>query len=267
MNERNSLRQTFDSAAAGYQSARPDYPPELFDDLLAITRLSPPADLLEIGCGPGKATLPLVERGFAITALELGPQLAEAAQANLRAHDNVEVINTAFEHWDPPDGSLFDLVYAATAWSWLDPDVKYRRAAALLRSGGHLAVWDATHAFPPDFDSFFTEVQRVYDEIGEGHPGDWPPPLPEDVADESSSLESSGFFDVVGVRRYLWAIDYDADSYIALLDTFSGHIAMEPAKRAFLYTEIRRLLAERTTQTVRRHWLAVLAVGRLARPA
>ena len=261
----NELRRTFDSAAAQYQSARPEYPAELFDDLVSITRLSPPAALLEVGCGPGKATLPLAERGFAITALELGARLAATARANLRQFDDVEVIHAAFEEWEPPEGTVFDLVYAATSWAWLDPDVKYRKAAGLLGPAGHLAIWDAVHAFPSDFDAFFAEIQRVYDEIGESHPGEWPPPAPEEMAGESPAMENSGLFDLVAVRRYLWAVDYDAESYIALLDTFSGHIAMEASKREHLYAEIRRLIGARPMNTVRRHWLAVLTVGHVSR--
>jgi hypothetical protein len=53
------LRATFDRAAPFYQDARPDYPDALFSDLRAITGVTPPARLLEVGCGPGKATLPL----------------------------------------------------------------------------------------------------------------------------------------------------------------------------------------------------------------
>ena len=265
MTGRDELKRTFDSAAVRYQSARPDYPAELFDDLVSITRLAPPAAVLEVGCGPGKATVPLAERGFAITALELGARLAAVAQANLRQFDDVQVIHAAFEDWEPPHGTVFDLVYAATAWAWLDPDVKYRKAAALLRPAGHLAIWDAVHAFPSDFDRFFADIQRVYDEIGESHPGEWPPPAPEEMTGESPAMENSGLFDLVAVRRYLWAVEYDAESYIALLDTFSGHIAMDPSKRHHLYAEIRRMIGARAPNTVRRHWLAILTVGRTVR--
>ncbi|MBB6548202.1 hypothetical protein ABT362_08515 [Nonomuraea rubra] len=52
------MRATFNRAADTYQDARPDYPPGLYADLLATTALEPPARLLEVGCGPGKATLP-----------------------------------------------------------------------------------------------------------------------------------------------------------------------------------------------------------------
>ena len=44
------------------------------------------------------------------------------------------------------------------------------------------------------------------------------------------------------MRHVDWETTYDADGYLALLDTFSGHIAMEDAKRAHLYAEIRRRL-------------------------
>src|SRR4051794_8829959 len=109
---RRALRTTFDAAADQYQTARPDYPTELFDDLLSVTGLQPPARLLEIGCGPGKATVPMAERGFAITAVELGPDLAHAARANLARFPDVDVINADFERWPPPPDRSFDLAYA-----------------------------------------------------------------------------------------------------------------------------------------------------------
>jgi SAM-dependent methyltransferase len=256
------LRATFDRVAPLYQSARPDYPDELFADLLAMTGVRPPAHLLEVGCGPGKATLPLARRGFRITAIELGGALAAEARHRLGGFRDVSVITSPFEEWEPP-GDPFDLVYAATAWRWVDPDVKYAKAASLLSPGGHLAVWDAGHAFPEGFDPFFSEIQKVYDEIGESRGSPWPPPRPEDQPDPTAAdLESSGHFGVVGTRRYVWARRYTAAGYIALLDTFSGHIAMEPAKREHLYQAIHDRLAARPDGTLTRHWLAVLTVGR-----
>lgn len=257
------LRATFNAAAASYQDARPDYLPELYDDLLELTGLTPPAHLLEVGAGPGKATLPLARKGFRITAIELGADLAEQARRNLAAFPGVSVVTAPFEEWQAEDE--YDLVYAATAWHWIERDVKYAKAAAVLRPGGHLAVWGAGHAFPEGFDPFFTEIQQVYEEIGEGKPDDqFPPPLPEEVRDPiTGELEASGRFEVVGVRRYVWGLRYTADQYLALLDTFSGHIAMGQAKRDRLYGEVRRLLAERPDNSLVRHWMSTLTVGRV----
>ncbi len=73
---------------------------------------------------------------------------------------------------------------------------------------------------------------------------------------------ASALFEDVEVRRYLWESSYTAEEYIALLDTFSGHIAMEPAKRRRLDAEIRARLGARPDGRVRRHWAAILHVAR-----
>ncbi len=174
--DRERLASTFNSVAKTYQRARPDYPEELFGELIATTRLSPGDRVLEIGCATGKATLPLARRGFEITCIEPGPDLVVAARRNLVGL-GAEVILGHFEDWDRD--LAFDLVFAATAWQWVDPKVRYRKAWESLRRGGHLAFWDASHVFPDGGDPFFRELQEVYEEIGEGLPPDanpWPRP-------------------------------------------------------------------------------------------
>lgn len=255
-----ALRTIFDEAAERYADARPRYPTELFDDLARLARLEPGADVLEVGCGPGVATRPLAERGYRVHAVELGEAMAATARRNLQGLGDVTVEHADFERWDPR-GATFDLVCAATAWHWLDPAVAYPKTAALLRPGGALAVWSAGHAFPADADPFFEEIQTVYEEIGEGMPGGWAPRRPEDEPTRVREIEASGHFRVVDVRRYVWAYRYTADEYLALLDTFSGHLAMRPEARAHLYREIRRRLAMRADGRVLRHWLAMLHVA------
>jgi SAM-dependent methyltransferase len=258
--QREPLRQTFESAAELYDSGRPEYPAALFDDVVALAGLERGARLLEIGCATGKATRPFLARGFTVVCVELGAQLAEVARRNLEGLP-VTIDVAPFETWDG-EGASFDLVYAATAWHWIDPKLRYEKAHRLLRPGGHLAVWSAAHAFPEGFDPFFTEIQDVYDEIGESYDEEWPPPRPELVADDAGEIEASGLFEDVHVRRYVWARHYTADEYIALLDTFSGHIAMEHERRDRLYAEIRRRIAARADARVLRHWFAILHVAR-----
>ena len=256
---REPLRETFETAADRYDAARPEYPSELFDDVVSLAKLEPGARLLEIGCATGKATRPFLERGFSVTCVELGARLAERARNNLAGLPVVIDVGP-FESWRGEPES-FDLVFAATAWHWLDPTLRYEKAHRLLRPRGALAFWSALHAFPTGFDPFFTEIQAVYDEIGESYEGEWPPPAPEEVADDSAEIEASGLFEDVRVRRYLWRRRYTADEYVALLDTFSGHIAMADAKRARLYAEVRRRLASRPDGCVLRDWCAILHVA------
>jgi tRNA G46 methylase TrmB len=65
------LRTTFEQVPELYDRARPDYPPQVFDDLVALAQLPARARLVEIGCGTGQATVPLAERGYAISASNL----------------------------------------------------------------------------------------------------------------------------------------------------------------------------------------------------
>lgn len=262
--ERQRLWSTFDRAADLYRKARPEYPPELYDRLIEVTGLQPPAELLEVGCATGKATVPFARRGFRVTCLEPGRSLAAVARRLLAPFD-VDVIESRFEDWDGPAGR-FALVYAATAWHWLDPSDRYQRAANLLAPGGFLAFWEAGHVIPYDGDPFFTQLQEVYDEIGEGLPADAELPRPKELPDHAAEIEASGLFDVVDVRQYDWEVVYDAESYLNLLNTFSGHIAMQNWQRDRLYGEIRRRLAQRPDGRVRRHWGGVLHVARRRDP-
>jgi len=65
----------------------------------------------------------------------------------------------------------------------------------------------------------------------------------------------------VRVRHFDWELRYDADSYIGLLRTFSGHLVMTEEKQAYLYEAIRTRLAARPDHEVRRHWGAALHVA------
>ena len=157
----------------------------------------------------------------------------------------------------------FGLLFAATAWHWIDPAVKYRKAWSLLRPGGHLAFWEATHVFPESGgDPFFAEIQDVYDEIGSGMPTGWVSPTPATLPDSRAEIEASGLFTDVAVRRFDWEVRYTADEYIRLLETFSSNLSMEAWQRDRLYGEIRRRLALRPDGLLRRHWGTVLNVAR-----
>ena len=67
--DRERMRATFESAVDGYERARPDYPPELYDALIRLTGLSAGDTLLEIGCATGKAAGTRVQCGCVFSSL------------------------------------------------------------------------------------------------------------------------------------------------------------------------------------------------------
>jgi SAM-dependent methyltransferase len=212
--DRERLRATFDAAAQDYQQARPDYPDELYGSLIRQSGIRPGDRLLEIGCATGKATRPLARRGFLITCVEIGPALAAAARQELAPFAGVDVVHADFETWQPEPAQAFDLVFAATAWHWLDPALKYRRAWRLLRPAGHLAVWEAIHVVPAGGDTFFGDLQEVYDAIGEGLPPGTALPRPDELPGQAAEIEASGLFGAVTSRLFDWEVVYTAEEYI-----------------------------------------------------
>ena len=249
MAERHRLRATFDEVAELYERARPGYPAQLFDDLSELAALSPGSRILEIGCGTGQATRDLLRRGHEVTCVELGPNLAEVARRSL---PEAEIVVSSFEDWDP-GSRRFDLVFAATSWHWIDPKVRYTKAAAI---GDALAVVATRHVSSGGDDSLYIDFQDAYVEAGEERTD---LPHPDDVPDDRAEIEASGLFGEVAVRRYVVAHDYAIDDYIQVLETYSGHRAMDPAARDRLYASIRRIVGDRP---IRKHYLFLLHVAK-----
>ena len=113
--------------------------------------------------------------------MEMGSNLARIAQRKLASFRGVTVNNVRFEDWEP-GGAVFDMVFAETSWHWLDPRVRYAKAAAVLRPAGVLAFTTGGRAFPPGFDPFFKQIHACYEAIGVDSLK-WPPLPPERIAD------------------------------------------------------------------------------------
>ncbi len=153
------LRAIFDEDAALYDHARPTYPTSLFHDLMKLADIGPGSRVVEIGPGTGQATLALSATGARVVAVELGPSLAARLRDKV-AGLPVQVVVGAFEDWPLPD-QPFDTVAAFTAWHWLTPDIRARKACDALRPGGALATVTTTHV-RGGTEEFFADVQDCY---------------------------------------------------------------------------------------------------------
>jgi len=252
--------RTFDEIAELYDRGRREPPGWLYDTLFASSKLDPAqARILEIGCGTGKSTLPLARRGCSMVALEMGANLARLAQKHLARFPQVKVIHSRFEDWEAAEA--FDLVLAITAWHWIDPVVRFQRAAAALKPGGILAFTSTEHVFPPGFDPFFEQVQDAYEAVGVGRLP-WPPPQPDSIPDSRAEIEQCGLFDNVQVIRRLWSEEFTADEHVAMMSTASDHRLIEPEKREWLFAEMRRLIAARPGGRIVKQNLTLLHLAR-----
>jgi SAM-dependent methyltransferase len=234
---RHRRRETFDQVAELYDRVRPGYPDAALNDLLENVPTS--ARILEIGCGTGQLTVPIARRGYEITAVELGGDLARVARRNLAPYANARVLQADFETWTPP--APFDLVVAATSFHWLSPDHRASLAASALRPGGTLAILDNKHV-AGGTEPFFVDVQRCYERYMPGTPPDLRLPSPVAALPHYEDVGSSGLFEAPLDRAYLWDASYTTAGYLDVLSTYSGHRDLPPDLHAALFACIAALI-------------------------
>ncbi|MBO0841324.1 MAG: methyltransferase domain-containing protein [Sciscionella sp.] len=259
---RHSLRATFDVDAERYDRCRPGYPAALFDDLRELVPIETGTRVLEIGCGTGQATVPLARLGAAITAVELGAELAAIARGKLADFD-ARVVVGAFEDWPLP-ATPFDLVLAATSFHWLDPTIRVIKSANALRPGGAIAVV-STHHIAGGTAEFFAGAQRCYERFDPDTRVGQRLPNAHEVPFDRAEFDASGRFTAVALRRYEWETRYTAREYVDLLRTYSGTIAMPAGSREALLSCIGRLIDREYVGTITKRYLTQLAIARRAR--
>jgi SAM-dependent methyltransferase len=214
--------ESFGSVAAEYDAARPSYPAQLVDDLLAAD----PADVLDVGCGTGKAGRLFVAHGVPVLGVEIDPQMAAVARSHGLAVDVA-----AFEAWDAGDRH-FDLIVCGQAWHWIDPGVGVPKAAALLRPGGRLALFWNRSQLDDDVRAVLDEVYRRHaPELLAPHRDNDDPPYARD-------LDGSGLFEPVEEREYRWEQAYRRDEWLALIRTHSDHVVLPDERRAALLAAV-----------------------------
>lgn len=72
MLEKDILNWTFDLEASKYEKMRPGYVKELYDDIFNYHPIYKTSNVIEVGIGGGQATLPFLETGCKLTAVEYG---------------------------------------------------------------------------------------------------------------------------------------------------------------------------------------------------
>lgn len=239
MADEAELRRTFDREAELYHAIRPRYPNALFDALVREAGLPPRASVVEIGPGTGQATEPLARRGYDITAIELGDNLAEVARRELRRYPNVRVITGAFEDVDLPDHA-FDLVLAATALHWVAPGARFAKPYRLLKPSGRLAIIHTHHVSDERGDAYFHASQALYDKY---YPrGDRDPPTLPATDDVQAAAFDPALFRLTAFARFPIDVEYTADEYARLLNTYSPMLALPEVQRRGFLTDIAALI-------------------------
>ncbi len=261
MSDRDFLRATFTTVAREYDAVRPGYPEALIEDAVALSGLPPGGRCLEIGCGTGQATLPFARRGYSLLCLDIGAEMLAIAAEKLAAYPNVRFEQVAFEDWQP-EPEPFDLVFSATAFHWIPPEVSYAKSAEALRPGGALAIIYNMHPRPQE--GFFVESQALYQQYDPAWREPSGCPVEDDIQAHVDEIDATGLFEPAGARTYPWRYTCGTADYLRLINTYSGHLALPEPNRRALYAGLAELINRRYGGQVVKDYLAVLYVARKA---
>lgn len=233
-------RVTFEEAADLYNETRSGYPDELIDDVFNLSGLKPNGHILEVGCGPGNATISFARKGNPILGIELGKQLAQFARENCKQFSNVTIIRSTFEEYALPPRS-FDLAISADAFHWIPPETGYPKIMQALKKTGSIALFwhvplDPQTDWSKAIDELFSEHAPDFDNPHHAFDLKWLTEIIKGNFREFCGIEN------VTVKTYDWAENASADTFIKLLRTYSSHRHMDEELRQLLYTNIRNVI-------------------------
>ena len=224
MERRKVQAASFGAAAATYERARPSYPGEAIDWLLAAGARR----VLDLGAGTGKLTRALRDRGLDVVAVEpsagMRDQLARVLPGAPVLAGTAEQI--------PLAGHAVNAVLVAQAWHWIDPARAVPEVARVLRPGGRLGLlWNIRD----ERADWVAELGTIL----HGH----------DDPERASASDHASLAPVVGppfgpVERFdvEWSRRTAPAEIVELVCSRSYIITMPPSERTAVLSRVRQLL-------------------------
>ena len=242
-------RTHFDEVVETYDKIRPDYPANIYTDIFNYLGTNTNIKALEIGAGTGKATAPFLRSGCDVTAIEIGTNMAEFLRSRFKDYRHFNLIVSAFEDATLAEDN-FDLIYAATAFHWVDAQIGCPKVLKHLKRNGVFALFRYL-PIPGDGDSLYEEIQAYYDKYF--HQPNIRPikkavkefmkPSELKRAFGFEDLKLYGFTDVT-VNLYQAPKVFSADEYIAMLETFPDHKNLPDSDRSALFTGVKEAITK-----------------------
>ena len=234
------LEWTFDTVASTYEKMRPGYVPELYQKVFHYMPIDENSNVVEIGSGGGQATGPVLATGCKLTAVEYGERFAALLKEKFKEYPGFSVITGKFEETELPVDA-FDLVFSASAFHWVPEKIGYEKVFSILKRGGAFARF-ANHPYRNKGNpAMGEEIDDIYDRYYNKFHNKKREVLKEYTeveAEERAWIAAKyGFTDIQHALFYRQR-SFSAKEYVALLGTYSDHIAMEESIRNAFFAKI-----------------------------
>lgn len=234
------LEWTFDTIAAKYERLRPGYPDDLYQTLFNYINIDSSSNVVEVGIGGGQATLPILEKGCALTAVEYGENFSKLCAKKFVEYKNFSVITEKFENVSFADVQ-YDLVYSASAFHWVPENIGYSKVYTMLKSGGAFARF-ANHPYRDKGNlALSEEIEKLYSMYYYPYYGKEiksEKEYSEEQAAQSAQIAKKYGFSDIRHTMFYRTRTFLAKEYVELLGTYSDHIAIEAMIRMEFFSKI-----------------------------
>ncbi len=238
------LKDTFNNVVSDYEYARPVYPDKLYTDINSFSEISSEnSALLEVGAGTGQATDYYARMGFKITAIEVGDAQVKRLTEKYKNYKNTKVVRSYFE--DYQSNTSYDMIFSATAFHWIDESIGYKKAYDLLKENGTMAVfWQMASVtyLNTSIHNGLNALKKTYmpnELIGYDEEG-----LLKIKELRIRQMQTGGWFNNPEYLEYKWTDIYDADRYVALLNTYSSVQMLDEITRKKYLVEVYKYINE-----------------------
>ncbi|HAA28289.1 MAG TPA: SAM-dependent methyltransferase [Cyanobacteria bacterium UBA8553] len=249
----------YGNVADAYNKTRPRYPNELINRAVELAQLHKDATILEVGCGPGIATIAFAQLGFSMLCLEPSQGACFLARQNCEPYPKVEIVNTLLEEWEL-ESNKFNAVLAANAWHWISPEIRYLKAAAALKDNGSLILlWNL--APQPSY-----EVYQALNEVYQTQAPSFAQYETQETQEEilrgiGQNIIDSGQFQGLVSEQVACEVTYSIDDYLTFLSTGSPYMMLEPQKQDGLFEGLREVLEKICPESIKLSYLSAFHIA------
>ena len=255
-------RKLFANDVGKYDSARPDYPPAIYETIVAMTSLEPDTKTLEIGGGSGLATRQLIRLG-ANPLLVVEPDIRFSPA--LDALESTGKLTIVYDSWENCEGldSDFDLVAAASSYHWLDPESRLLKIANCLRVDGHVALWWNVFGDRGRPDPFHEATVDILSGLALSPSGASEGiSFALDIASREAEFIDSGQFEAPDHHVVKWSLSLSSEQVGDLYGTFSSISRLELSERSRILDQLMEIAELRFDGKVERNMISIVYVAK-----
>jgi ubiquinone/menaquinone biosynthesis C-methylase UbiE len=255
--KRRHRRTLFDGVAQLYEDSRLGYPSDIVAFAVTTAAAGAGSTVLEVGCGTGQLTESLACYGFRLTAIDIGPSMVAAARRRLGG-SALSFQVSSFEDFAAADAS-FDLIVSGTAFHWVDPEVRFRKPARLLRPGGWLALLETGERYD---DPFGAALRGMW--IARSDDGSARVRLPHFA--DTEVISATGLFETPVHKTHTQRIVRSVEAVIGVENTRATSLSWPDDIRRGFTEQLRRHLRSQTEVQLTQETSLTMARA-LARPS